>query len=69
MTRDGGTRYLVSDPTLDLARGRLIRGGEDVPLRPKSFALIAYMVGNAGRVVPKDELISALWPDVIVTED
>jgi DNA-binding winged helix-turn-helix (wHTH) protein len=55
--------------TLDLARGRLLGDEGDVPLRPKSFAFLSHMARNAGRVVSKDELLSAIWPEVIVTED
>jgi DNA-binding winged helix-turn-helix (wHTH) protein/TolB-like protein len=62
-------RYLFSGLTLDLDSGRLFSGGEEIALRPKSFALLAYMVRNAGRVISKDELMSELWPDVTVTED
>ncbi len=55
--------------TLDLAKGRLMNGTGDVHLRAKSFALLSYLVRHTGRVVPKDELLSAIWPDVTVTED
>jgi DNA-binding winged helix-turn-helix (wHTH) protein/TolB-like protein len=55
--------------TLDLARGRLLGEEGDVPLRPKSLALLSYLAQNAGRVVSKDELLAAIWPEVIVTED
>lgn len=54
---------------VDLGRGRVFRDGTEVSLRPKSFALLAYMVQRAGRVFAKDELLGAVWPDVIVTED
>lgn len=55
--------------TIDLANGRLQRGNADIALRAKSFALLEFMVRNRGRVVSKDELLSALWPEVTVTED
>ena len=55
--------------TLDLVRGRLLCDEGDVPLRPKSFALLSHLARNAGRVISKDELLSAVWPDVTVTED
>lgn len=61
--------FAFDDFRLDLARGRLLRGAEPVPLRPKSFELLAYLVENRGRLLPKDELIGALWPDVVVTDD
>ena len=38
-------------------------------MRPKSFALLQYLITHAGRLVTKDELLSKIWPNVIVTED
>jgi TolB-like protein len=55
--------------TLDFVQGRLRGAFGDVQLRPKPFALLCYMVRNAGRVLSKDELLDAVWPDVTVTED
>jgi len=51
------------------SQGCLRRGDIDVPLRPKSFALLQHLITNAGRLVTKDELLSKIWPNVIVTED
>lgn len=55
---------------LDRARGEL-RGpdGETVKLRPKTFSMLALFTANAGRVVSKQELMDAVWPDVHVAED
>ncbi len=54
--------------TLDLRRGSLYRAEQELQLRPKSFALLRYLVENAGRLAPKDELMSAVWGDVAVTD-
>jgi DNA-binding winged helix-turn-helix (wHTH) protein len=55
--------------TLDLRRGCL-RGPEgEIELRPKSFEVLRYLVENAGRLVSKDELIKAVWSNVIVTDE
>ena len=54
---------------LDLDSGRLRRGRVDLPLRPKSFALLSHLIRNRGRVLGKDDLLAAIWPDVIVSED
>ncbi len=62
-------RYKIGEFTLDVSRGCLRRDGIDVPLRPKSFALLEYLITHAGRLVTKDELLSKIWPNVIVTED
>ena len=55
--------------TLDLTRGCLLRGPEEVKLRPKSFEVLKYLVENGGRLVSKEELIGAVWPDTAVTDD
>jgi adenylate cyclase len=62
-------RYKIGEFTLDVSQGCLRRGGIDVPLRPKSFALLQHLVTHAGHLVTKDELLSKIWPNVIVTED
>lgn len=56
--------------TLDLSRGALLApDGTELALRPKSFALLRYLVENAGRLCSHDEIMQAVWPDVFVTED
>jgi TolB-like protein/DNA-binding winged helix-turn-helix (wHTH) protein/Flp pilus assembly protein TadD len=62
-------RYLIGESTLDLSLGRLCRNGTEIALRPKSFALLQYLVTHAGRLITKDELLSKIWPGVVVTED
>ena len=54
---------------LDLRRGCLRADDRDVELRPKSFEVLRYLVENAGRLVPKDEIIEAVWPKVTVTDE
>ena len=40
-----------------------------MPLRPKSFALVRLLVENAGRLLSRDTIIEALWPNIFVTDD
>src|SRR5262245_10037071 len=54
---------------LDVTRRSLCAGGREVDLRPKSFDVLAYLVENPGRLVVKDEIMRAVWPDVIVTDE
>jgi adenylate cyclase len=61
--------YDFAGYTLDVTRGCLIAGDRVVELRPKSFGLLAYLVENSGRLVPKDELLGAIWPDVTVGDE
>ncbi len=51
---------------LDLAAERLTRGDEALRLRAKSFALLRYLVERPGRLLTKQELLDALWPDIAV---
>ena len=53
---------------LDERRAALYRNGIAVALRPKCFEVLRLLVVNAGRVVTKDELLDAVWSDVVVTE-
>jgi TolB-like protein/DNA-binding winged helix-turn-helix (wHTH) protein len=62
-------RWCFGDFELNVARASLTRSGVVIPLRPKCFALLQYLVTHPARLVRKDELLSAVWPDVVVTED
>ena len=58
------------DPfTLDLTRGYLRAGEQDVDLRPKAFKVLCHLAENAGRLVPKQQLYEAVWPNVVVSDD
>jgi len=63
------SRYQFLDFTLDLDAGFLYRGSHEVPLRPKAFEVLTYLVERQGRLVGKDELIEAIWPDAAVTDN
>jgi DNA-binding winged helix-turn-helix (wHTH) protein/Tfp pilus assembly protein PilF/TolB-like protein len=55
---------------LDRQRAEL-RGpdGEVIKLRPKTFDMLTLFAGNAGRVLSKQELGQAVWPNVHVADD
>jgi adenylate cyclase len=55
--------------TLDLERFCLRGPAGEVELRPKSFEVLRYLAEHAGRVISKEEVVAAVWPDVIVTDD
>ena len=55
--------------TLDLDRLSLVGSLGQMELRRKSFELLRYLVEHAGRVVTKEEIIDAVWPDVTVSDD
>ncbi len=53
---------------LDAATESVWRGAEEIRLRPKTFALLRYLVERPARLVTKDELLEAIWPDVAIGE-
>ena len=44
-------------------------GGGPISLTPKIFDTLLYLVSHNGKVLEKDELMSAIWPDTIVEEN
>lgn len=61
--------YCFENCCLDLARGRLSVAEREVSLRPKSFDVLRYLVENAGRLIPKEEIIAAVWSNIVVTDE
>src|SRR5215469_4522532 len=55
--------------TLDIARNLLRTADREIALRPKGFELLRYLVENADRLVTKEELFKAVWPNIAVTDE
>jgi len=55
--------------TLDPAQASLAGPRGDAVLRPKTFDVLLYLARHPNRVVSKNELMEALWPNVFVTEN
>src|SRR5882762_11556416 len=54
---------------LDTANHLLWRNGDRVPVAPKGFDVLAYLVEHMGRVVTQDEILEALWPETYVNPE
>ena len=52
---------VVGDLTLDLATRKVERAGRAIELRPREFALLEYLMRNAGRVVSKTMILAHVW--------
>ncbi len=61
-------RLRFGDVTFDPEARLLLRGPDPVHLAPKAFDLLALLVKQRPRALPREELIDAIWPDVVVTE-
>jgi TolB-like protein/DNA-binding winged helix-turn-helix (wHTH) protein/Tfp pilus assembly protein PilF len=64
-----GRRIWFDGYILDFQRGCLLAGDKEIALRPKTFEFLRHLVSNPGRLVSKGELLSAVWPNIVVTDD
>ena len=55
------TTLTVADLSLDLLTRKVTRRGTPIDLRPREFALLEYLMRNAGRVVSKTMILSHVW--------
>jgi len=55
------TTLTVGDLSMDLIRRKVFRGGVEVELQPREFALLEYLMRNAGRVVSKTMIMEHVW--------
>jgi two-component system OmpR family response regulator len=56
------TQLTAGDLTLDLLTRRATRAGRELePLHPREFALLEYLMRNAGRIVSKTMIIAHVW--------
>jgi TolB-like protein/DNA-binding winged helix-turn-helix (wHTH) protein/cytochrome c-type biogenesis protein CcmH/NrfG len=55
--------------TLDPNTASLCIGDRQLQLRPKAFDVLRYLADHPGRIVSKDELIEAVWPNLFVTDN
>jgi TolB-like protein len=62
-------RVRFGDCVLDEGRGLLIAPGGETVLRPKTFDLLRLMLDNPGRVIARNEILDAVWPNLFVTDD
>src|SRR5262249_185573 len=68
MPQKTGCGYAFGRFVLDTARRLLLRNGSPISLTPKSYDTLLILVENSGRMLPKDEMMRALWPDSFVEE-
>ncbi len=61
-------KYLFGPYVLDLSLMALSKDGNQIPLTPKVYEILVLLVQNRHRIVGKDELMSAIWPDSFVEE-
>lgn len=60
-------RVSFEEFTFDASRQVLSRGSQNVHLTPKEMCLLELLLNGRGKVIPEQELVDCLWPDVVVS--
>src|SRR5215469_15757092 len=69
MTERKCSVFRFSDVEVDERELQLKRDGKALPVEPKAFRVLLYLLRNPGRLISKSELLDAGWGDTAVTEN
>jgi DNA-binding response OmpR family regulator len=56
-----GERLYAGDLTIDLGRGRVLRGEHEIPLSPTEYRLLVYLAHHPGLVLTRAQIIENVW--------
>jgi adenylate cyclase len=65
MTREFQIGEWLVEPDLN----RVSRAGKRIPVEPKVIEVLAYLADHPGEVLPKEQIIQAVWPDTYVSDE
>ena len=66
--REHGRIFEFGSVQLDPSERLCLRGGQVLPLTPKAFDLLVYLVERHGHLIEKQALMHAMWPDSVVED-
>ncbi len=69
MSVSESAQYQFGEYQVDTKKRLLLRNGDSVALTPKVFDTLLYLLQHQGKLVQKDELMRAIWPDTAVEEN
>jgi DNA-binding winged helix-turn-helix (wHTH) protein len=61
-------QWLFGDFRLDPDNACLWRGAQAIALTPKAFDVLHYLVTHPDRLVTKDTLLDAVWPETAISD-
>ena len=68
VTSPAADHFSCRDFEIDLTTGRALKNGEPLSLKMMEFKLLAYLVRNRGRIIPKEEIFRKVWEDAITSD-
>jgi Tol biopolymer transport system component/DNA-binding winged helix-turn-helix (wHTH) protein len=69
MTEHGPLVFRFDDVEVREREFLLIKAGEALPVEPKAFRVLLFLLRNPGRLVSKDEILGAVWNDCAVSDN
>ena len=61
-----GPQIVFGPFRVDLSNLQLCRGACPIPLTPKAFDVLSYLLQHAGQLVTKDDILKSIWPESFV---
>ena len=59
--------FVFADVEIDAAAHRLLRGGGEIPLEPKAFAVLLEFLAHPDQLLSRDQILDAVWGHGYVT--
>src|SRR5215468_3748727 len=69
MTGQNSSIFHFDDVRVEPSNFQVFKDGKPVPLEPKAFSLLIFLIENPGRLIGKDEILEKIWSGVFVTEN
>ncbi len=63
----GSGTFAFADVVIDAGAHRLLRGGREIPVEPKAFAVLLEFLSHPGQLLSRDQLLDAVWGHSYVT--
>ena len=54
-------RFTAGDLVMDVAQRRVTRGGAEIPLLPKEFSILEYLLRNKEQVLSREQIENRIW--------
>lgn len=61
--------FLFDDVRVEPQTFKVLKAGSAMPLEPKAFSVLLFLIENRGRLIEKGELLDAIWKETNVTEN
>ncbi len=61
--------YKIGDVVIDTKKGTVIKDKKEITLSRRAWALLKFLLEKRGAIVTKEEILSRVWHDAIVSEE